>query len=212
MHSDTSGDPLIAELTERYARIATYRDRGVVRQALREGEAPIETQFETWFRRPGLFKFAFASPHPYPPLAHIVTRSCHGADASGAYSWMKFHEQPGQIRREENLSMTIAGATGISGGSAHTIGGLLLPELSGLTLHRVRGAKVLGREPFEGAECVILQAPHRVAGKLSIWIHEETMTLRKLVTHYESHPPAEEIRRNIEIDGPIADTELERPS
>jgi len=202
---------VIRALVERYAAISTYRDRGVVRQALGEGKAPIETRFETRFQRPGIFRFAFSSPHPYPPLAHIITQHCFGADRIGAYAWTKEHDGAAQVQPEEDLSMAIAGATGISGGSAHTIAALLMPDIGGFTLDRVLGSKVLGHEAVDGAECVVIAAPHPIGGKLSLWVHEATMTLRKLVTDLGRFPPGEEIHRDIEIDGLIEDHELERP-
>ncbi len=211
MKSGALADSLIEELVQRYAAISTYRDRGVVLQALREGGAPIETSFETRFRRPGMFRFAFSNPHPFPPLAHILTQHCCGADSLGAYSWTKQHDESAYVEGEEDLSMAVAGATGISGGSAHTIGGLLMPEIGGFTLDRIRGSRVLCHETFEGAECIVVRAPHPVSGELSLWVDYESMTLRKLMTDHGSFPPGEEIRREIEINAIIQDHEVERP-
>jgi hypothetical protein len=158
-----------------------------------------------------MFRFAFSSSHPYPPLAHIITQHCYGADSSGAYRWTKEHDGRASIEDEEDLSMAIAGATGISGGSAHTIGGLLMPDIGGFTLDRVRGWKVVGRETLEGEECVVVCATHPMGGEFSLWVQPDTMTLRKQKTKLGEFPAGEEIRRDIEINGNIEDSELRRP-
>jgi hypothetical protein len=41
------------------------------------------------------------------------------------------------VELEESLKLAVAGATGISGGSAHTIARLLLPEIGGFSLSKL---------------------------------------------------------------------------
>lgn len=205
-------DLLISDLAARYGAMTTYRDRGVVLQPLGENEAAIRTTFETRFRRPGMFRFSFATPHPYPPLAHLVTEYCFGSDSSGAYAWTKEHGGPAHISRQEDLSMAIAGATGISGGSAHTIGALLMPGIGGRTFPKLHDFRIRGREALEGLDCVVAEAPYPNGAEVAVWIHRDTMTLRKLRTKHPSLPAGEEIRSDIEIDVVIDDRELSRPA
>jgi hypothetical protein len=67
--SDPRADALLARVVEKYGLLSSYQDSGVVLQPLSPNDAPIETKFTTLFRRPNLFRFAFSSPHPFPPLA-----------------------------------------------------------------------------------------------------------------------------------------------
>lgn len=208
----TEAESLVSDLADRYAAMRTYRDRGVVLQSLPAIEMPVKTTFETRFRRPGLLRFAFSSPHPFPPLSHIVTEYCCGADSAGAYEWRKAHDEPAHLTKLESLSLAIAGATGISGGSAHTIGSLLMPEIGGLRFTELHDFRIRGREAFEGHDCIVAESPLPGGGGLILWIHRDSMTLRKVVTKHPSFPPGEEIRRDIEIDAAIDDRELNRPA
>jgi hypothetical protein len=108
--------------------------------------------------------------------------------------------------------MVVAGATGISVGSAHTIAALLMPEVGGSGLGRVSTAAFLGEELFEGAECIVIGAPHPAGGEFSLWLERDTLTLRKLRTKLGAFPPSDEIRRNIRIDQEVHDSMFERPS
>lgn len=211
MNHGAVAETLVQALVARYGAISAYRDQGAVLRTIREGGAPMVTPFATLFRRPAEFKFTFSTPHPYPPLAHIVTRHCCGADSNGAYAWTKRHEEPASVVDEVDLSMAIAGATGISGGSAHTMGALLLPAIGGLGLNQIAGWRLLHREAFEGSACAVLGARRR-GGELHLWVHEDTLTLRRLVAGTGSLHAAEEVHRDIEIDGPIDDAELQRPN
>src|ERR1700687_281976 len=207
-----NADTVIAEVVRKYAELYSYQDEGIVLQALGERDKPLETRFPTHFRRPGLFRFAFASPHPYPPLAHIISAHVYGSDKVGAYCWTKPYEEPAQLESAEDVSMAIAGATGISGVSAHTIGSLLMQEVGGFGLGRISHSSFLGEEIFEGANCIIIGAPHPAGGELSLWIERDTLTLRKLRSKLGAFPPRDEISRSISIDQDIYYSVFERPT
>lgn len=214
MSSSASAESLIAEIARRYAEMSSYQDEGEVLQALDAGAEPIRTRFTTHFRRPGLFRFAFASPHPFPLLAHVITEHVSGADKRGAYAWTKTYEEDPEIEDEVSLSMAVAGATGISGGAAHTIGSLLIPEeVGGLSISELRDASIIGGgETFDGADCLLISAPHPIGGEISLWVERKTFILRKVRTDLRRFPPGEEIRRSIIINQVIDDGVFERPS
>jgi hypothetical protein len=79
-------------------------------------------------------RFTFFSPHPHPPLAHIITEHAAAFDGTEGYVVMKRPEDIRAIRTVKSLKLAIAGATGISSGSAHTIGRLLLPDVEGMSV------------------------------------------------------------------------------
>ncbi|QJR16205.1 hypothetical protein [Usitatibacter palustris] len=211
MTADSRASSLLARVIEKYRLLASYQDTGVVLQPLSPSDAPIETKFTTRFRRPHFFRFAFSSPHPFPPLAHLITSHCCGLDDAGAYAWMKIYEEPATLKPVKNISIAVASATGISGGSAHTIGALLMPEVGGLGLDQLKGISFLGEERFEAANCLVI-AGSGWGAEVSLWIDRESLMIRKVRTKIGAHPPADEIRRNIQIDESIPDREFERPS
>jgi hypothetical protein len=76
--------------------------------------------------RPERFRFEYDDPTPEKP--YIVW-----ANAGVIRTW--WYVKPGE-ERQPSLSDAIAGATGVSGGSAHTIPTLLLPDRIGGSHYR----------------------------------------------------------------------------
>jgi len=197
--SPLSAQDLIRDVVEHYAQMSSYQDMGVVRQWFNAKAPPLETTFSTSFKKPSLFRFEFASPHPYPPLRHIITTHVIGSDGTTAYTLVKEHEATARVEIEESLSMAVAGATGISSGSAHTIGRLLLPEVGGLSLmDLVRPSRKQDRS-FLGAVCYCIDAKHPRGPTLELWIEKNTLLLRKLVQSARKNP-SEELRQGIRVD------------
>ena len=84
--------------------------------------------------------------------------------------------------RDLSLSLAIAGATGVSGGAAHLIPALLLPEaIAGSTLTVARDPKLAGEETLDGVSC--LKVEFRGIGERdsSAWLEKDTLLLRRLV-------------------------------
>lgn len=134
-----------------YGSCASYRDRGRVLTRFFDLEgAPkdiSERPFRTAFRRPDQFRFEFSNQiHPRGPwLRYVVWKSG---------TVVRSHWDVGpRDERLRSLSLALAGATGVSDGSAHTIPALLLPEVGGRKLTSLVGARLLGQEEIDGVEC-----------------------------------------------------------
>ena len=124
---------LLANVVSHYRSMSSYADEGVVLTPIATPQLStvVKTQFSTAILKPNLFRFKFSSPHPYPPLSHVVTTSVCGFDGAAAYFWVKFHGKASQLRIERNLQMAVAAATGVSGRSVRTVAELMLPEIGG---------------------------------------------------------------------------------
>lgn len=130
-----------------YASCKTYRDTGVVRTVYFTesiGKHVTEEHFATAFVRPERFRFQYFERKERPkrtgPILfarkesvledsppYIVWR-----DGKDIRTWWHLHAG---IEAERDLSFALAGATGVSGGSAHTVPSLLMPtEISGRKL------------------------------------------------------------------------------
>lgn len=59
-----------------YAAMRSYSDLGEVRRRINPEVGELSTTFSTLFRRPSLFRFEFATPHPDPGLRHVM--ACAG--------------------------------------------------------------------------------------------------------------------------------------
>jgi outer membrane lipoprotein-sorting protein len=173
------GELTPAQIFDRVARIyescKSYRDSGAVKTVYTSAEGPGHTQeqsFKTAFVRPDRFRFEFTEESPRGQKRYIVW-----TDGDEAATWWDI--RPG-IEREESLGMALAGATGVSSGSAHTIPRLLLPdEVGGRALAELRQAERIENGQMYGRTCF------RIRGSVlsqseTIWIDRETFLVLRI--------------------------------
>jgi hypothetical protein len=160
--------------------MTSYIDHGVVRTKHPGSEAIHELTFRTWFQKPDLFRFGFDSPHPFPPLKHVVTHNVVGFDGRKAYLFEKRPGEPGHVQIEDSLDMAVAAATGISSGSAHTIAHLLLPTITGFRLTSLRELVLEGESDCDREECHVLVGKHPQGSAYKLWIGKSTLLLRQV--------------------------------
>src|SRR5437660_3207129 len=112
-------EQILAALAEVYAECGSYRDCGqVVTRFVHLDDNPPRTvmqPFSTAFVRPHRFRFEYRDEYG----RYIVW-----ANGEAVQTW--WDVSPG-VEQQESLEMALAGATGVSGGSAHTIPALLMP-------------------------------------------------------------------------------------
>ena len=183
----------LAAIASRYATLKSYADEGFVRRAGSAG--PNSCWFETQFSRPSSFRFQFARPHPYPPLRHIVTKTVIGSDGITSYFCTKYPNTDPTTEIEESLAMAIAGATGISQGTAHTIGSLLVDSVGGFSLSTLKRPRFRRSREFDGQHCCRISGRHPRGGRVTIWFGSTDLLLRKVVRHWAKR---EEVRNNIQ--------------
>lgn len=185
----------LAAIATRYQALESYTDDGFVRPFGSSG--PNRCWFKTQFRRPGLFRFQFATPHPYTPLRHIVTKTVIGSDGTTAFFSTQRHDSAPRTEIEDSLELAVAGATGISMGTAHTIGSLLLDCVGGFALPMLNRPRFRRSRQLDGQHCGRITAIHPRGGRVTVWFGTSDLLLRKLVWHRTNR---EEVRKNICID------------
>jgi hypothetical protein len=230
-----TAEQILAEMTRVYAACRSYRDFGVVRR--RFGglpgipESEDDRPFRTAFVRPDRFRFEFSSTH-----ANTSGRTRYIVHASGETIQTGWDVSPG-IERSEGLSSALAGATGVSGGSAHTVPAMLLPDLvRGRRLTDLEEVSLLDDGDHDGAACYRVQgrpsAPSGPRGEASrrlfrdmtglepptkfepvlLWIDRRTLLLRRVEHEMRLSLQGEasiEVRTyEPAVDIPIADEEL----
>jgi len=73
--------------------------------------------------------------------------------------------------------MAIAGATGVSGGSAHTIPSLLIPKVGGKLITHINNPKLLDDNKDEnGIVCYLIKSDSNE----TLWIQKETFLISKI--------------------------------
>ncbi|HVU64673.1 MAG TPA: hypothetical protein VHC70_11905 [Phycisphaerales bacterium] len=121
------GTAIMEKVRAAYAHCPSYQDTGdVVCVFIHDGPPPrrrtTSRPFSTWFVRPNRFRFESARRDIGPPEEwnrHVVW------ERDGvARSWWSIRGE----KEPMDLSRLLAGATGISGGAAHRIPHLLMPE------------------------------------------------------------------------------------
>jgi outer membrane lipoprotein-sorting protein len=207
----TQGPPppqvIVKQMAARYAAASTYQDSGVVETVV-EGALPrrsTDVSFKTFFTRPRRLRFEWAEISPMS----LPGRSVIWSDGEKAYAYYNY--EPGKVETPEDLPTAIAGATGVSLGSAYTVPDLLLKETWGFSLTELTKLTLKEQERFEGEECYVLEGYHPSGEAWRLWIGKSDFLLRKLRTRRSNGEFEEEIHRDIRVGASIAD-ETYRPN
>lgn len=191
------GPALLRQVASVYAAALTYEDTGVVLTHRTDGETPDEILFRTSFTRPNRLRFEWTRHHPYPPLRHKKNHAVIEPGPKG-FQMLKDGET---VRESSDLNTCVAGATGVSRGSAHHIPRLLISEIEGFSLANLSDVRLNGEELFEGVPCRRLQGNHPRGSKYELWIGQTDHLIRRIVRDGAGSSPSEEIRRDIRITG-----------
>ena len=197
----SSARDLLREVVSRYRALDSYADTGYVQDLNSPKSSPIS--FETALRRPSEFRFRFSSAHPFGPKRHLVSRSQVGLNAGKPYIWSQHYSAAPELEHAESLCMAIAGATGISRGSAFTIWSLLFDDddrnlFSNLTRPRFRKFASV-----DGVRCHRVTVTHIGFHRIDIYIGVADLLLRGWVTRSMRYPHAEmrtDIKVGVELD------------
>ena len=160
---------ILDKMASTYATCKSYRDSGAVTNFFSPQHIDIKP-FRTAFMRPDQFRFEYDDPDPEKP--YIVW-----AKGDEVRTW--WYARPG-VQNPPTLGRGIAGATGVSGGSAHTIPTLLLPDqIGGRGMASLTDLTRLPDEAVDDTPCFKLQ------GKFgdqptTLWLEKETHLLRRM--------------------------------
>ena len=197
----------LAAISEQYRSLTSYADDGFVRAFGSRG--PKTCWFQTLFKQPQQFRFEFSTPHPYPPLRHIVTTSVVGTSGTAAYFASRHPRTGRSIEPVETLELAVAGATGISHGAAHTIGSLLFNSVRGFSLQMLKRPRFRAYREFGGTLCSVITGQHPRGGRITVWFGRDDLLLRKVVRHWAK---SEEVRLNIRPNAEVSDSAFGAPS
>jgi hypothetical protein len=176
---------------ERYRTLDAYSDTGLSRSL--GTRHPRLCKFATSHARPSLFRFEFESPHPSPRRRHLFSRCVVGHDGRAPFLYFKHYTGDAGVELPESLDLAVASATGISSGTAHTIGTLLFPEVSGFTLLDLQRLRFRPNRLISGVPGVCVSGLHPRGGRYTAWFGAEDLLLRRL---YRSKFKSEELRFN----------------
>ena len=113
---------IIDRMAETYSKCKTYRDTGTVTTVYKSdrGTDTEVKNFATAMVRPDQFRFEYTEKGTPNSRYVIYQKDTH------VQTWWDVTQES---EHPDSLGMALAGATGVSGSSAHTIPALLLPKI-----------------------------------------------------------------------------------
>jgi hypothetical protein len=195
----------LRQLDDRYRRCSTYQDAGRVVTVYTGDEIELTRvkRFTTAFVRPDRFRFELEIREgPGPHMRYIVWTA-----PDGAHLWV----EPGPRHElEASLQVSVAAATGVSSGAAHTVPALLLPEVvGGWRLPQLRDPHLDdSAATVPGCRCIVGEGWH---GLIRAWIDAEDFLLRRLETTHRARSGSAVTVTDYEpvLDQPVAPERLE---
>ena len=196
----TDAETVLINMFKVYSGLASYQDEGIL---ITTNDGPTggtieKMPFKTFFKRPNLFRFEWTD-YGITKLGRTKLIWFNGKEAFSYW-------EPDVHEKEESLSMAIAGATGISLGTVHTVSDLIIPdELGESILKKLEKASIVSEEDFEGVRCYRIMATGR-SEPLELWIGKNDFLLRKVRRETKDGDEVrirEEIRRKIQVDQAI---------
>jgi len=191
---------IVEKMAAQYANASSYQDTGVVMDVKGEVASQSETviKFKTYFARPHFFRFEWTDRDIVTSEETLSVVWNDGKQTFAYYSW----DDPA-VKKKEDIGLGIAGATGVSRGSAHTIPALLAEEVGGFRLTEMSNLSILGEEKFEGEDCYIVRGYHPQKFPIDMWISKRDYLLRKTKEPEKDGSNEVEIRREVELNGKI---------
>ncbi len=170
---------IIDKIAHAYSSCKSYYDEGVVTTVFfhdKLGKRTTKRPFTTAFVRPDRFRFEFKNRRGEEEWdQYIVWR-----DGGSVHTWWSI--QPG-IKNRNSLGMALAGATGVSGGSAHKIPKLLMPdEIKGWNLANLIDPELLDDEDVNAISCSKIQGKHLSGDVNTLWVEKRSYLVRKIAT------------------------------
>jgi hypothetical protein len=163
---------VLAAMAKTYALCRTYQDQGKVQITFIEpkGNRIQEIHFSTAFVRPDRFRFE------YRDWDFFKKQRCFIICEEGATVKAWWDVEPG-VKTPKSLELALAGATGVSAGSAHTIPALLLPEeVGGKKLTDLREPSLAAEEEVAGEDCYVIKGHFLAKDKkvpTTVWISKK---------------------------------------
>lgn len=181
-HDELDAATIMDLVARTYSSNNAYRDTGTVVTETSILGIPIEPlsdtiRFSTAFVRPDRFRFEYE--YRFRESDDWDKYIVH-ADPTGVRTY--WDVRPG-IRREASLGFALAGATGVSGGAAHTVPVLLLPDIvGGWRLTEMENLLRLRDGVIDGREYLRVRGENRRGRTIFVWIDPQTYLIRRIQT------------------------------
>jgi hypothetical protein len=177
-----SAEQILDQMVKVYAECKSYRDSGTVDVRSAPRKADINGTFTTAFIRPDQFRFELkAQMSTEHSTGETKKRAMHYIASRNNGKDYRFYNLPTPKKEMLPLDLAMAGATGISGGSATISADMLLPvEFKGnIVLTDMTETKRLKDAQVNGVDCYCIKG-RRVEIPTTVWIHKNTFLIQKI--------------------------------
>jgi hypothetical protein len=189
---------VMRQVVETYHSLSTYADRGT--SIVRLTSVNYTVEFKTLFKRPARLRFEWTVERTESALKQ------HGliwSDGTNAWASYSFHGN--KLEPKKDLDLAVAGATGASCDTAHTIPRLLTDDVGGFRLDEIQELKILGNDTADGVECVVLVGRYRNVPERKIWVGRTDHLIRRIEERSEGMM-REEVRTQIVVNQETPDS------
>jgi outer membrane lipoprotein-sorting protein len=171
---------ILQRMAEAYATCESYNDLGVVKTVFfeKDGNRVTTKPFATAFVRPNHFRYQYENIESEgEALIYIIW-----ANGNEVQTWWDVN--PG-IQKKRNLGSAVAGATGVSGCSAHNVPTVLLPDrIDGRKLSELSDAKRVEDDKIDGFDCFRIRGNEGDSATV-LWIDKRTYILRMIKSDHK---------------------------
>lgn len=171
-----SADEILAQMASVYANCQSYVDTGKVETLFihPNRKRTVTKPFSTAFIRPSALRFEFKSRRGEKEWDSYIVWSRNNT----VKTWWSI--QP-EIKEQPSLIIALAGATGVSGGSAYTIPTLLMPDLiKGRKPFHLKNAKLIGDEVVSDVAAYKIQGTRYKDHPTTAWIDKKRFLILKI--------------------------------
>jgi hypothetical protein len=191
---------IFEKVAAKYASMQTYSAEGTVVTDMDSGggKSQSETKFSIRLKKPNLYLISWSDKTQSGPGMSMSNSGAVWNAGKQAYLYMG----PGNCyEKAESDAMALAGATGISGGAAHTIPSLFFPSLKlGHSLFaRFIDPKLERNEKVDGEECYVIGGSTKGSKRETFWISKERHLILKHSRSLE--PPERSASAQAEYEG-----------
>lgn len=175
-----TAEQILDRMASTYAGCSTYHDSGVVRTVFidAKGRQTTERPFTTNFVRPGRFRFELRDGD----VSDGENRYIVWRERNDVQTWWHVSQA---IEKCDSLGTALAGATGVSGGSAHTAPALLMPnEIGGGRLTELTRAKRIEDDKLGEAECFRIEGRY-ADSPMTLWLDKSSFFARRIDSQHE---------------------------
>jgi len=171
---DPSADQILKQVEVAYESLQSYKATGTIAVDMDTGATKLkqETRFSILLKRPNMYRITWNQTGMTKQSGAVWN------DGNRPFLYMSAMNAYSQMASDE---IALGGATGISGGAAHTIPSLFLPTFKAQTapFSRLKNVQIEKSETLDGEDCYVISGSSTVSKKETFWVSKSSHLIRQ---------------------------------